>query len=105
MRSCLLAGVLERDLFVDTVETESDESERDGDLRLGLLLRPRRFSISPAESPLRLASASASCLSATPLLVQGQSKWRNCCILPRNLPDQQVIGTFVGEFGYQFWVE
>lgn len=50
------AGVLDRDLLVETVETESDETERDNDLRLGLLLRPR-FSKSSAEAPLRFASA------------------------------------------------
>lgn len=49
-------GVLERDLFVEIVDTESDEIERERDRCLGLLLRPR-LSKSGAESPLRLASA------------------------------------------------
>lgn len=56
LRSSMSAGVLDRDLLVETVETESDETERDNDLRLGLLLRPR-FSKSSAEAPLRFASA------------------------------------------------
>lgn len=60
---------------METVETESEETEREIDLRLGLLLRPR-FSDSGAEPPLRRASASANCLSATPLLMEDQTNDR-----------------------------
>jgi len=49
-------GVLERDLFVEIVETESDEIERERDRCLGLPLRPR-FSRPRTETPLRLSSA------------------------------------------------
>lgn len=62
----------ERDLLVDMVETELDESadrerERERDLCPGLGDRAR-LSGSCTESALRLAAASDNCWSATPLL-------------------------------------